>query len=520
MPLESTIKNLRAEGMFSRLPDYWRVPLAQLAIAWLALIALFANDWAAMVLQWWDSSTYNHILLIPVIVVVLVWQRADSLSKLVPQGWWPGLILLGGALFVWLLGAVSGLNLARQLGAVVSLQAAFLVLMGPRIAAACAFPLAYMLFLVPFGDELVPALQMITAELTIALTHMSGIPAEIEGVFIDTPAGLFEVAEACSGVKFLVAMAALGALVAATCFTSWKRRIVFMAAAVFLPIVANGIRAWGTIFIAQSQGLEFAAGFDHIFYGWVFFGLVMGVLLGVSWRWFDRSPEENPVDLQAIEHSQLLMRLAGFSITRVRALVIGGALVAVILIWAVIAGRLEAELPEAIDLPEVTGWNRADYAPTVEWAPLAEGATHRLLGSYQNEAGQKVDVFIALYASQDEQREAGGFGQGALMPATEWRWLEPGKGLGSAKTDYLLANGRTKRFAATWYRTGDLLSGSNSKLKLATMRDKLLLTARPTTTLIISSEASGGSDPSASVDQFANDVGSVGEWIDRIVQTD
>ncbi|WP_240310909.1 exosortase A [Altererythrobacter sp. ZODW24] len=520
MPLEQSIKNLRADGLFSRLPDYWRSPLTQLAIAWLALIALFANDWAAMAMQWWDSSTYNHILLIPAIVAVLIWQRADSLAKLVPQGWWPGLILLGGALFVWLLGAVSGLNLARQLGAVVSLQAVFLTLMGPRVAAACAFPLAYMLFLVPFGDELVPALQMITAELTIALTHMSGIPAEIEGVFIDTPAGLFEVAEACSGVKFLIAMVALGSLVAATCFKSWKRRIIFMSAAIILPIVANGIRAWGTIYIAQSQGVEFAAGFDHIFYGWVFFGLVMGLLLGVSWKWFDRSPEDSPVDLGAIENSQLLALGSSLSIGRGKALVIGGALIVAVSFWALVAGRLEAKIPDAVELPEVAGWSRTDYAPAVAWEPTAVGATHRLLGSYQNEAGRKVDVFIALYASQDEQREAGGFGQGALMPDTEWRWLEAGKRLGTAKTDYLLANGRVKRFAATWFRTGELLSGSNSSLKLATMRDKLLLSARPTTTLIISSEAKGEEDPAEAVSEFTTDVGSLGEWIDRIAQTD
>jgi len=83
-----------------------------------------------------------------------------------------------------------------------------------------------MLFLVPFGDELVPTLQMITADLTIALVHLSGIPAVIDGVFIDTPIGLFEVAEACSGVKFLVAMVALGSLAAHVCFASWWRRAV------------------------------------------------------------------------------------------------------------------------------------------------------------------------------------------------------------------------------------------------------------------------------------------------------
>ena len=211
---------------------------------------------------------------------------------------------------VWLAGAAAGINLASQLGAVLMLQAAVATLLGPRVAAGLLFPLGYMLFLVPFGDEMVPALQAITADLAVALTHASGVPAVLDGVFIDTPAGLFEVAEACSGVKFLVAMVALGTLVAHLCFASWRRRAVFMLAAVVVPVLANGVRAWGTIYVAQSQGIAFAAGFDHIVYGWIFFALVMAAVLGAAWRFFDRSPEDRLVDPEAIERDALLARLA------------------------------------------------------------------------------------------------------------------------------------------------------------------------------------------------------------------
>jgi exosortase/archaeosortase family protein len=62
------------------------------------------------------------------------------------------------------------------------------------------------------------------------------------------------VAEACSGVKFLIAMVALGVLVANVCFRSWHRRAAFMALCVAVPILANGVRAWGTIYAAQYVG--------------------------------------------------------------------------------------------------------------------------------------------------------------------------------------------------------------------------------------------------------------------------
>lgn len=306
MPLEGVL--LRPSA--GTVPESWRLPLVRLALAWAGLIALTAGDWAEMARQWWNASTYNHILLIPPILAWLVRSRWAELTRLTPQAWWPGLGLLAGGLLAWLLGSAASVNLIAQFGAVVLLQAAVAVLLGPRVAAGLLFPLAYMLFLVPFGDEIVPTLQTITATMAVALTHASGVPATLDGVFIDTPAGLFEVAEACSGVKFLVAMVALGALVANLCFVSRQRRAMFMAAAVVVPVLANGVRAWGTIYVAQSRGVEFAAGFDHIVYGWIFFALVMAALLGVSWRFFDRSPDDPPIDVAAIEASPLLARLA------------------------------------------------------------------------------------------------------------------------------------------------------------------------------------------------------------------
>jgi hypothetical protein len=87
-----------------------------------------------------------------------------------------------------------------------------------------------------------------------------------------------------------------------------------MLVAIAVPVLANGVRAWGTIYVAQSKGIEFAAGFDHIVYGWIFFAVVMVAVLGAAWRWFDRAPEEPLLDPTAIERSALLARLARFGI--------------------------------------------------------------------------------------------------------------------------------------------------------------------------------------------------------------
>jgi exosortase A len=490
--------------------------LTGLGLVWLALIALFASDWAAMLGQWWDSSTYNHILLVPGIVAWLAWQRRQAMAALVPRPSRWGLAAVVAALLVWVLGAFAGFSLLRQAGAVAMLPASALLLLGPRAVAVQLFPLAYLGFLVPFGDELVPSLQMITADITIALVRLSSIPAAIDGVFIDTPAGLFEVAEACSGVKFLIAMIALGVLVGNLCFKSWRRRAGFMALCLVVPILANGLRAFGIVWAAQHVGAEKAAGVDHLIYGWVFFALVIAAVLALGWRWFDRAADEPLFNAGRIANSPLLDRLERASLSPLAALGGLALALAVAQAWARGGEALEAPVPPQIFLPAVPGWQQVDYQPQLWWEPRATGAEHRLLGSYADASGRRVEVFVALYAAQREGKEAGGFGEGALRPDSGWSWEGAGPALPPARAEWLRGEGRVERLAYTWYRAGNLTTGSNARLKLATIEDRLLLRARPTMVLILSAENQPGAQAEAVLAEFRQSTGPLDGWMDRI----
>jgi exosortase A len=271
----------------------WRASLAALGLAALALVLATLPSWGEMLHQWWNIDTYNHLLLVPPIIAWLVMLKSGELAKITPVPFAPGLLAIAAALGLWWIGQAQGINLLAHAGAVGALQAAVVTVLGLRAGLLLALPLAFATFLVPFGDEIIPALQFITADIAVALTRWSGVPASIEGIHIDTPAGLFIVAEACSGVKFLIAMVTLGVLVAFTRFASWRRRALFLAACVIVPVLANGVRAWATITIAQFIGAERATGFDHIVYGWVFFAIVLAVLLAGAWQFFEREPEQH-----------------------------------------------------------------------------------------------------------------------------------------------------------------------------------------------------------------------------------
>ena len=336
MQPDMAVEPAQSPNFFQRIPQVWRSQNATLALCWLALVMVAWREWGEMVHQWWNIDTYTHVLLVPVIIVWLIAQKLDELAKAAPQAWWPGVLIVAAGLTLWLAGRASGINLLAHAGAVGALQGAVLAAIGPRASLILALPIAFGVFLVPFGDEIIPPLQAITADIAVALTHWSGIPAEVDGIYIDTPVGLFIVAEACSGVRFLVAMVTLAVLVAFTRFERWSRRALFMIAAVIVPILANGVRAWGTIYVAQFQGVEFAAGFDHIFYGWIFFAIIVALLLAAAWRFFERDPQEYGWTADEVAVFPILTRLEACNSSRVvllaavAALAIGFAIIATI----------------------------------------------------------------------------------------------------------------------------------------------------------------------------------------------
>ncbi len=480
------------------LKNVWHRPLLALALAVLAILLLFARDAADMATQWWTMSTYQHCLYVLPIVAWLVWLRRSEVAQVTPAGWFPGLALVFGAALVWLIGEAGGIAIIRHIGLVAMIQASVVAILGPAVVRAVLFPLFYLVFLVPFGDEFTGPMQTLTAKMTMALLDLTGVPATIDGVFITTRAGWFEVAEACAGVKFLVAMIAYGTLAANVCFRATKRRVLFMTAAIVVPILANGVRAWGTIFAAESIGVEAATGFDHIVYGWVFFAVVMLAIMAGAWPFFDRKIGENwlggkvfPV-WKPVAASLLVAPLA-----------VGA--VALPVVWdsvASAAGR--SVLPARVDLPIVAGWTRVADLPVTPWTPRFDGADHRLFGRYGNAAGQRVDVGVALYGWQGNGREIVGFGQGAVDPSSQWAWAADLTPLGRGKRERLMGPDKVEREAATFWFVGGRAAQSSTRVKLATLTGRLTGGDQSAASLIVSAEGKGAPD---AVVAFLRDMG-------------
>ncbi|MGN5374170.1 exosortase A [Sphingomonas hankookensis] len=487
-------------------PAWWR-SLPALGGVWAALLAIFHRDVGDMADIWWHSTTYGHCLFIPPIIGWLVWQRRRELAQVRPAAWWPGLAIVAAGGAVWLVGQAAAVALFRHAGLVAMLQGAVVTLLGARVARGLAFPLAYMAFLVPFGDFLEPWLQAATVSLTMPILHALGVPAAVDGVLITIPDGYFEVAEACSGSKFVIAMVAYGALVANVCYVAWTRRAAFMALALVVPVLANGVRAAGTIYAAHLTSVAAATGFDHIVYGWVFFALTMAAVLAIGWRWFDRDPDAPWFDVARVRAMPMRGADATLAAAAVLAVAVGFAG------WGWIVDRRVQPLPARIELPVVPGWQRiaVDGEP---WVPNYPGADHFLIGRYGDAQGRSVDMVVAVYGSQGEGHELVGFGTGAIRENDRWVRIADTAPIAGGATLRMAAPGPVEREVATWYRIGSITTGSADRVKLETLKAKLLGGPQRGVAVLLSARRDGH-DPRRAIADFVAAAGPIDRIADR-----
>lgn len=261
----------------------WRRALPALAGGVLLWGLLFHAEIAAAVGVWIDSTAYNHGFFVLPIALWLAWDRRGRLPRPAHGGAaplpsaWPALAALPLAL-AWFAADRLGVMEGRQFAALFLLWALLVAGIGWRLARAFAAPLLYLVFLVPSGAFLVPVLQRFTAHFIDIGLDLLGIPHVVTDFIIEIPEGRFFVAEACAGLRFLIAAIAFGALYALLIYRSPGRRIAFLLVAAIVPVIANGLRALGIVVLGHVLGSAEAAVADHLIYGWGFFSAVILLL--------------------------------------------------------------------------------------------------------------------------------------------------------------------------------------------------------------------------------------------------
>jgi len=253
-----------------------------LLLGTVVLLAAFQEEGRAAVQVWIDSTAYGHCFFVVPIAAFLAWERRfDAAATPVQPLPWLSVASLPLGL-TWFAASRLGLMEGQQLVAMTGLQLLFLTALGWRRYWALSVPLLYLYFLVPFGAFVTPALQDFTAAFIRIGLDLFGISNFSDGMTITIPEGSFFVAEACAGLRFLIASVAFGVLYACMIYRSPGKRVAFIVVSIIIPIVANGFRGLGIVVLGHLLGSAEAAAVDHVLYGWLFFSLVILMLIGAG----------------------------------------------------------------------------------------------------------------------------------------------------------------------------------------------------------------------------------------------
>jgi exosortase len=251
-----------------------------------ALIGLYFPVLVLMAKDWSTNDNYSHGFFIPLISGYMVYAMKDELRRisLRPANW--GLLFLLTGLGQLYIAKVGSEFFLQRTSLILVLLGMTLFLLGTGITKKVLLPLAYLLFMVPLPaiiwNKIAFPMQLFSSAVTESVVRLIGIPIFREGNVLHLAQTTLEVVDACSGLRSLTTMFALGAALAwFSDFASWKKWLLFIAAAP-VAIFANIVRLTATAGLASVYGEKVAQGFLHDFSGLFTFVFGLALLVMIS----------------------------------------------------------------------------------------------------------------------------------------------------------------------------------------------------------------------------------------------
>jgi len=445
------MKNLLFPGLSSLIPEmHWQKFIWAFVIFLAVLVVLYSETFLSIVSIWWRSETFAHGMFIIPFVGYMIWTQRAILAELKPAPSWWGVPVMAVAIVLWLLGNIIDALVTQQLAVLVMLWSLFIGVFGLLVIRTILFPIAFMFFLIPVGESLIPVLMNITATFTVKALVLSGFPVFREGNYFTIPSGSFEVAKACSGIRYLFATVALGSLFAYLNYHSTRKRVIFILIAIILPIIANGFRAYGIVLIAHYSDMKYAVGVDHFIYGWVFFGLVIFLLFYIGSRYRDDSNHQNKV----------LLPISSNGVAKTITIYVSLFVIALIGVMGNVFLRSDEDKFSSVSVqnlsvPELIGvWKKNETRATT-WFPEFVGASHAVKTSYVNDL-ELIQLYVAYYVRESQNAELINQAN-KLYNEKKWKLVNEGQLQLNYNSESLIVNqlilksGRRYRKLVYWY---------------------------------------------------------------------
>ena len=251
-----------------------------------SIALLFASS-LAIVVESFRQPEFSHGYIIPVISGWIVWQRRQLIAARRGPGAWSGWLVVAGGAGIALLCHAANLLTPPYVGLLLLLVGLPAAAWGWAAARLLVVPVAFLALAYPLPDNVHVALSVSLQELSSAIgagvLDRLGVPVLREGNLIDLGPMQLQVAEACSGLRYLLPLISFSVLCAFIYRGPWWAKLAVVEASIPLAIVLNGLRIAVTGLVVHWGSIALAEGFLHLFEGWVVFLLALAVLFALMY---------------------------------------------------------------------------------------------------------------------------------------------------------------------------------------------------------------------------------------------
>jgi exosortase D (VPLPA-CTERM-specific) len=424
-------------------------------------VVLYLDIIIRLVQDWLTDDNYSHGFLIVPLALFFIWKRRKELMATSRQPNNLGLVVVVGSLVVLSVGLLGSELFLTRISLVGALSGTVLFLYGWQWLRVLAFPLSFLLFMIPIPrivfDQIVFPLQLLASQLAEIALSIMGVPVLREGNLIVLAHSTLEVAEACSGIRSLVSLLALTVAYGYLNDPRTSVRTVLAIATVPVAIIANGLRVAGTGLAVQYYGTSSEAFFDALS-GWVLFIVALMLLFALHRLLVSLAPLKEWRGRGVLQGVMTKSRLDYLSLTRtiiITLMITGGAIY--------LAGFSRTE---RVPLRESLGrlsmqFDRWRGKPTVKLddrivAKL--GVDEYVNRVYYNLDRRWIHLYVAYYQSQRQGSTI--HSPKNCLPGAGWQPVESGRivipieGREPLEVNrYIVQKGMEKHLVLYWYQS-------------------------------------------------------------------
>lgn len=475
----------------------------------LLFAAVYSQTFASLVSMWWWSDDYTHGFLVPLISAYIVWRKGGLLLEIRAEpaiAYGTVVMALAGAVLVT--GKLGSVVILEELSVPLMLAGLVVMLAGPLFLKALWFPIAYLLFMVKiFGegsDKFHWPFQLLASNIGVWILQTIGIPAYKDAQYIQLPNIMLEVASACSGLRFLVSIIAIGIPLAWLTQNSWAKRIGLVVFAILIAVLANGLRV-ALIGVWAFYGGEVVHGPMHVFQG--MFVAWVGFIALFAGAWFLSGKDGGADRARSVKPAALAMGVLDklSSARRWQA-----ACASAIVLLALTGGLYSfyrtspASLASPLSLPSRLGeWSAAE-APLVD-SLRAAGGTEEFSRMYKK-GEVAFRVYVSYYEEQAQGHEMVNYlNSWTLHKGERVAGVETMDGNSENANIVLLRDGNDRILTMFWYQMDGRIITSRIAVKLWTVW-KALTERRTNGAVVILSAPAGAVNDATRLEKEAADL--------------